>query len=105
MINTMLELELVDGTKVELTFNFAKLAKVKNYNKKLYAEFMEALKNKDFDIFFDSLKVLYVAYLCANTDKLKTKEVLSEDEFLELVPMDMVLINNLVAELIQKKKK
>ena len=102
---TMLKMELADGQEVELTLNFARLLKVKNAKKKLYKEFMDVLKNKDFDIIFDSIKVLYVAYLCANTDKLKTKEVLSEDEFLELVPMDMVLINNLVAELIQPKKK
>ena len=67
---------------------------------------MTALKGgKDFDPIFDSLKVLYVAYLCANLDKLGTDEVMSEDKFIEMVPSDMELINTVTAELIHPKKK
>ena len=105
MKSTMLKMELMDGREVELTLNFARLLKVKNHNKKLYEEFMNALKNQDFDIIFDSMKVLYVAYLCANSSKLGTDEVLNEDDFLELMPMDLAEINTLVSELIQTKKK
>ena len=103
MKSTMLKMELADGREVELTLNFARLLKVKNFNKRLYEEFMNALKNKDFDIIFDSMKVLYVAYLCANSDKLN--EAMGEEEFLENIPMDMAMINEKVAELITPKKK
>lgn len=102
---TMLELELMDGSKIKLTLNFARLLKVKNYNKKLYEEYMHALKNQDFDVIFDSLKVIYVAYLCANSDKLGSEELMSEEELMEVAPMDLATINNLVADLIQPKKK
>lgn len=102
---TMLELELMDGSKIKLTLNFARLLKVKNYNKKLYEEYMHALKNQDFDVIFDSLKVIYVAYLCANSDKLGNEELMSEEELMEVAPMDIATINNLVADLIQPKKK
>ena len=102
----MLELELIDGSKIELTLNFARLLKVKNNNKKLYEEYMKALKGgNDFDIIFDSLKIIYVAYLCANSDKLGTDEVMSEEEFIEMAPSDMELINTVTAELIHPKKK
>lgn len=103
MKSTMLKLELIDGSEVELTLNFARLLKVKNHNKKLYGEFMDSLKSKDFDVIFDSMKILYVAYLCANSANLDS--VMSEEEFMENVEMDMAVINNLVAELIQAKKK
>ena len=79
----MLELELMDGSKIKLTLNFARLLKVKNYNKKLYEEYMHTLKNQDFDVIFDSLKVIYVAYLCANSDKLGSEELMSEEELME----------------------
>lgn len=103
---TMQELKLVDGSKIKLTLNFARLLKVKNHNKKLYEDYMTALKGgKDFDPIFDSLKVLYVAYLCADSDKLGTDEIMSEEEFIEMVPSDMELINTVAAGLIQPKKK
>ena len=102
---TMLELELMDGSKIKLTLNFARLLKVKNYNKKLYEEYMHTLKNQDFDVIFDSLKVIYVAYLCANSDKLGSEELMSEEELMEVAPKDQKTINNLVADLKKKKKK
>ena len=102
-MNTIKKLQLNSGEEVELTLTFARLLKVKNHNKKLYEDFMGALKNKDFDIIFDSAKVLYVAYLCGLNDNMK--DALSEEEFLEELPMDFTLINTIVAELIKTKKK
>lgn len=102
MKNTVQTLELNNGEVVELTLTFARLLKVKNHSKKLYEEFMGALKNKDFDIIFDSAKVLYVAYLCGLDD---INNALSENDFLEELPMDFTVINTLVAELINPKKK
>lgn len=102
MKNTVQKLELNNGEEVELTLTFARLLKVKNHSKRLYDEFMGALKNKDFDIIFDSAKVLYVAYLCGLDDM---NNALSENEFLEELPMDFTVINTLVAELINPKKK
>ena len=102
MKNTVQKLELNSGEVVELTLTFAKLLKVKNHNKKLYESFMNALKNKDFDPLLDSAKVVYVAYLCGLND---LKDALSENDFLEELPMDLTVINQIVAELINPKKK
>ena len=101
-MNTLQKLQLNSGEEVELTLTFAKLLKVKNHNKKLYEDFMNALKNKDFDPLLDSAKVLYVAYLCGLND---LKDALSENDFLEELPMDLTVINQIVAELINPKKK
>jgi len=102
MKSTFIEFELVDGT-VELTLNFARLLKVKNHNKKLYDEFTKILGKRNIDIIFDSLKVIYVCYLCANSDKLD--EVLSEEEFMEKTPLNLATLNNTVGELLAPKKK
>lgn len=103
MKSTITNMILTDGRKVELTLNFARLLKVKNFNKGLYEDFMRVLKqDKDFDIIFDSIKILYVAYLCANANDLEN--VISEEEFMELVP-DITTINIIATELVVPKKK
>lgn len=103
MKNTIQTLELNNGEVIELTLTFARLLKVKNHNKKLYSDFMDSLKNKDFDIFFDSAKILYVAYLCGLNDNMN--EALSENDFLEELPLNLEVINKTVADLINPKKK
>lgn len=102
MKNTYEELELVNGEKVKLTLNFARLLKLKNEKKDLYNELMRILQNRDFDIVFDSLTVLYVGYLCAYSSD---DTPLSQEEFMELVPFDLGEINILAGKLIQSKKK
>ena len=102
MKNTYQELELENGEIVKLTLNFARLLKVKNDQPKIYDRFMKVLQNKDFDIVFDSLTVLYTGYLCAN---MNNESMLSEDEFMELVPFDLEVINVVAGKLIQSSKK
>lgn len=100
--NTYQELELENGEIVKLTLNFARLLKIKSTQPKLYERFMKVLQNKEFDIVFDSLTVLYTGYVCAN---ISNESVLSEEEFTELVPFDLEVINVLAGKLIQSKKK
>lgn len=102
MKNTYQELELENGKTVKLTLNFARLLKVKSEQPKVYENFMKVLQNQNFDIVFDSLAVLYAGYLCAN---MGDESVLSEEEFMELVPFDLEIINVLAGKLIQSKKK
>lgn len=103
MKNVVTKLTLENGQEIDLTLTFARLLKVKNKNKNLYNEFMKALQNKDFDIVFDSAKIIYVAYLCGLDDDMD--KALSENTFLEELPMDFALINTIAAELIQPNKK
>lgn len=102
MKNTYQELELNDGQIVKMTLNFARLLKVKNDQPQIYDRFMKVLQNQQFDIVFDSLAVLYTGYLCAN---IGNESILSEDEFMELVPFDLEIINVKAGQLIQGKKK
>lgn len=102
MKNTYQELVLENGETVRLTLNFARLLKIKNEQVKIYDRFMKVLQNKDFDIVFDSLTVLYTGYLCAN---MGDESILSEDEFMELVPFDLEVINVIAGNLIQSSKK
>lgn len=101
MKNTTIKFQLEDR-EIDLTLTFSRLLKIKNNNKKKYEEFMKAISNKNFDIIFDSLTVLYVAYLCG-LDNLE--DALSEDEFMDLCPMDLEIIGNTIAELLNTKKK
>ena len=102
MKNTYMDFELENGETVKLTLNFARLLQIKSEQPKIYDRFMKVLQNKDFDIVFDSLTVLYTGYLCANMDE---ESMLSEDEFMELVPFDLEVINVIAGKLIQGKKK
>lgn len=102
MKNTYQELELENGETVKLTLNFARLLKIKNDQPKLYDKFMKVLQNKEFDIVFDSLTVLYTGYLCAN---INNESILSEDEFYENIPFDLEVINVVAGQLVQGKKK
>ena len=102
MKNTYQELELIDGQIVKMTLNFARLLKIKNDQPQIYDRFMKVLQNQAFDIVSDSLTVLYVGYLCAN---IGNESVLSEDDFVELMPFDLELINVKAGQLIQGKKK
>ena len=100
--NTYQELTLNDGQVIKLTLNFYNLLQVKNYQPKLYDRFMKVLQNKEFDIVFDSLTVLYVGYLCAN---LNSESVLTEEDFIAQVPFNLEKINIVAGALIQSKKK
>ena len=102
MKNTYQEFELANGEKVKLTMNFARLLKVKNDNPKLYDDLMRILQYKEFDPVFDSIRVLYIGYLCAQLGS--GKEVYTEEEFIELVPFDLEKINILAGKLIQGGK-
>ena len=101
MKNTYQELKLTNGETVKLSLNFARLLAVKNKRPKLYEDLMRILQYKDFDIVFDSLKVLYVGYLCA---RVNDDEAMTEEEFMELVPFDLEKINILAGKLIQGGK-
>ena len=101
MKNTYQELELSNGKVVKLTLNFARLLAVKNKDVKLYNELMRIMQYKDFDPIMDSLKVLYVGYLCAN---IGNEEEMSEEEFMELVPFNLEKVNLLAGKLVQGGK-
>ena len=102
MKNTFLDLELEDGSKVQLTLNFSRLLQLKNKNKTIYDKYNKILCNGAKDAIEDTLTVIYVAYLCANIDQ---EEVLSFNRFAEIIPQNFGEMNNICQELITPKKK
>ena len=102
MKNTFLDLELEDGSKVQLTLNFSRLLQLKNKNKAMYEKYNKILCNGAKDAIEDTITVIYVAYLCANIEQ---EEVLSFNQFSEVIPQNFIEINNICQELITPKKK
>lgn len=106
MKSIFMDFKLENGKVIQLTLNFARLYKVKNKRKDLYERFMNSISDKkNYDPIFSSLTVLYVAYLCANSEKLEDESIMSEEEFMENVPQSFKIINEMAAELISPKKK
>lgn len=102
MKNTYQELKLNNGETVKLTLSFGRLLHVKNREPKLYEDLMRILQYKDFDPVFDSVRVLYVGYLCAKVGS--DQEVYTEEDFMDKVPFDLEKINILAGKLIQGGK-
>lgn len=103
--NTFKKLELTNGEVVNLTMTFSSLLFVKNHDEKLYDRFMKIMQNKNFDIVFDALTVIYVGYICANLKSLEDGTLLSEGDFMDIAPFDIAIINTLAGELIGANKK
>ena len=102
---TFKELQLQNGEVIQLTLNFRRLLQLKNKRKKLYERYNLIYNKTIKDNTFDTITILYVAYLCANIDEIDNDTVMSEDEFMEEIPQSFVLINNIVTELTQPKSK
>ena len=102
---TFKELQLQNGEVIQLTLNFRRLLQLKNKRKKLYERYNLIYNKTAKDNTFDTITILYVAYLCANIDEIDSDKVMSEDEFMEEIPQSFVLINNIVTELTQPKSK
>ena len=99
--------ELEDGTfeyeTVNLTLSFSKLNVLRSRNNELYTRYCKVLYGKSEDI-LDMVTMIYVAYWCANLTLPKDK-LYSEDEFIELVPFDLIEIKRVYNSLVQPKKK
>ena len=91
------EIKLLNGEVVQLTMNFAKILKMKQDNPTLYNELQDILKG-NMDPIFSPVKVLYCGYLCTNDAKY------TEEQFMELLPFDLQLVNEMSAKLIQASK-
>ena len=104
MKNTFLDLELQDGTKIQLTLNFSRLLQLRSKRKKVYEQYTHALAGKG-DVFENSLVTIYTAYLCANLEKLDNNEVMSYETFIDAIPQSFATINEAVEKLMYPKKK
>lgn len=101
MKNTFIDFELLNDEVVTLTLTFGKLNLLKSVNNTLYSKYNNIVYGKSEDM-LDMVTIVYVAYWCANFGKDK---LYKEEEFIELVPFDMVEIKRIFNQLTQPKKK
>lgn len=92
-------LELLDGIKVNLTFNFGRLLWLKNNGYKALVEKAVDFISNGTDDVLNMPVIFYAAYLCATETPAYT-----EEEFTALVPWDMEELSILFANLNSKKK-
>lgn len=99
--NTLLDFKLEDGNIVKLTLTFGKLNVLKSVNNALYQKFNKILSGKS-EEFLDLVDVIYVAYWCANFGN---EKLISQKDFIELVPFDIPTIKEAFDILTHVKKK
>lgn len=100
VLATRYEFEFYDGTTCQMTLAFIMLKRLASKNKKLYDRCQQVLANGGKDE-FDTLTVLYAAYMCANMDE---ENILTEDEFIEKCGCDRVAFINALEILTNPKK-
>lgn len=101
MLATTVEHELFDGTKVKCTLAMWRLKQLASKNKKLYETAMKVLGKGTEDV-FESIRVIYAAYVCANMD---SEDIMTEDDFVMMCGSDYAGINLTVSALINPKKR
>lgn len=101
MKNTVIEFQLNNDEKVNLTLTFGKLNVLRSVNNELYTRYNEIIYGKREDI-MDMVTIIYVAYWCANFGN---ETYHKEDEFIDLVPFDMLEIQRAYNSLMRPKKK
>lgn len=98
---TTVDHEIFDGSTVKCTLAMYQLKRLASKNKPLYDLVMKVLSKGTEDI-FESVRVLYAAYLCANMD---SDEVMSEDEFMIACGSDYTGIGLTIQKLMNPKNR
>jgi hypothetical protein len=104
---TFYDFELVDGTMVQVTRNFAGLYKLRAYSPELYRHtqvYSQKGKNDSTDD-VEMAEVIYGAYVTAMIVDDKQAEIMPMEEFFALMPTDMYAIGNIMQKLFGKKGK
>lgn len=97
--STIIEFEMTDGTKVNMSLNFYLLYQLKNKNEATYGEYTKIMSAGTKDE-IEMIVVLYTAYLCANLES----ECMSFEDFLMNCPVNRSTIRATVNRLISPKK-
>lgn len=102
-MNTFLDFELQDGSKIKLTLNLKRLLVLKTKYRDVYNDTNKVITKGAEDI-FDMVKVIYASYLCA-FDSSTGEEPMNYDVFMEAIPQNINDIATVVGDLIAPKKK
>lgn len=101
-INSTYEMETNDGGKIKLTLAYKYLYRLRSTNKQAYDDYNNVM-TKGVKDEFDSISILYAAYLCQCIED-DVSEPMSFDDFLDVLPFDRVVIAKTVGMLIAPKK-
>ena len=82
-MESFVDFELTTGS-VQLTLNFYRLNQLRTKHKKDYERYFAIQKANGPSTDLDAVEMIYVAYLCANMDKMP--DVLTWEEFLQVTP-------------------
>ena len=97
--NTIIDVEMLDGSIKKMTLNFKNLYLLRNKDKKTYDEYMR-ISNKGPQDEMEVAMMLYVAYKCGNIDQ----ECMPFEDFLEILPVNREEVSEIAMRLQQKKK-
>lgn len=100
-INTIVKLDLIDGTQVDMTLTYGKLLKARSKYPEAYEAYNKIEMNGPKEI-FDFLDVIYMGYLCAN---LEAPTIMSKDDFMEKITTNRKSLLRTYSELLYPKKK
>lgn len=100
-LSTGYTFEFEDGGTCQMTLNFIRLKKLSSKNKGLYERQQKIMMHGGKDE-FDTLTVLYAAYVCANLD---SDDLMTEETFIERCGTDRVAINDALGALTNPKKR
>ena len=105
MKNTLVELEMADGTTVKLTLAYRFLIQLSGVNRKVYDEYNAIWNKKDGKREeIDNVKMLYAAYLCAQIQEGTVDTALSWDEFIDNLTLDREETGRAITALIAPKR-
>ena len=93
--------EFEDGSTCQMSLTFIRLKRLASKNKVLYERQQKIMTHGGKDE-FDTLTVLYAAYVCANLD---SDDLMSEDTFIEKCGTDRFAVNQAMEALTNPKKR
>lgn len=100
-LSTGYTFEFEDGGTCQMVLSFIRLKRLAGKNKGLYERQQKIMTQGGKDE-FDTLTVLYAAYVCANIDR---DDLMTEDEFIERCGSDRVVINEALQALTNPKNR
>ena len=104
--NTVIMLEMADGTSVKLTLAYRYLLQLSTVNRKVYDEYNAVWNKKEGKREeIDNVRIIYAAYLCAAIQDGEQESAMSWDEFLDNVTLDREAISAALFGLLAPKRK
>lgn len=103
--NTVVEMEMADGSVVRLTLAYRFLLKLSSVNRRAYDEYNAVYNKKEGKREeIDNIRILYAAYLCAAIQDGTEDSAMSWDSFIDSVSLDREVTNNAMLALISPKR-